>query len=443
MANLNEFTNEQRESHRVAVCTALGLDPSPALGNLDYAWMPQENRTKNLVLYAKRGVTEQLREINGVSITSLEQHDGPGYVSFKATAVNKKGRQEIANGTHETEGLKGKKLADAVMTAQTRSLRRVTLQFAGYGILDESELHTEPTNIASSEASLAQLSGTAAVMPPPTVIPNTNPGKDITPVVGMEANIKKVYEDGAKGLADIKVDTFDAGGPPNIKEPTSSVSVQTDIKADIPAEEPRKKRTYRRRNQVNIASPNQQTEMPAGHIDAAGNITPVQVSVPPATANDPERGASGNGARSIPALAEKLPNADLPQSQQPTTPFPMRTEIASVGISQQPIKVDNLPPQPIKVDAPVIDKAKQDEYKARLRKYSNDILPSGGMTPSEGVGGTTMKLRKFAQMQLGVEVASLTEDQFEELFGFLDSYLAKNGAQALVQYIDKALGVIK
>jgi len=36
----------------------------------------------------------------------------------------------------------------------------------------------------------------------------------------------------------------------------------------------------------------------------------------------------------------------------------------------------------------------------------------------------------------------MTEEQFEDLLGFLDSYHAKNGAAALVEYINKALGAL-
>jgi hypothetical protein len=91
----------------------------------------------------------------------------------------------------------------------------------------------------------------------------------------------------------------------------------------------------------------------------------------------------------------------------------------------------------------LIDKAKQDAYKVRLRKYANEILPGGGMVPTDTIGGTTMKLRKFAELQTGADAAKLSEEHFEDLFSFLDGFLAEHGASALVAYIDKSLGVIK
>lgn len=421
MANLSEMTNEQREQHRMAVCMAIGLSPDPALGLLDYIWMLQENGMNNLVLYAKRGALELVRDIQGIDIKSLEQHDGPGYVSFKATAVNKKGRQEIAVGAHEIEGLKGKKLADAIATAQTRALRRVTLQFAGHGILDESEVTVVPANIAAPAASGAQLAGSPAVIPPPTVAPSTAPGKDVTEsvnsLVDQKTNIVQVYEEGAKALADMKPATerySDAQNPP-----IQGVSLQqiADIKADIPAEEVKKKRKYTRRNQVDLSSPGQpvQIEMPVGHIDSHGAITvPVitnaTISVPPATANEPEQAAIGNGQGLLPALAEPAsPSADIPKSQPSATLAP--------------------------------EKAK--EFRDRLNKYSSDILPrEGGMLPSEGIGGSTMKLRKFAMIYLGLSGsnANLSQEQFEDILNFVDDYYQKNGAKSLVEYINKSIG---
>jgi hypothetical protein len=84
-------------------------------------------------------------------------------------------------------------------------------------------------------------------------------------------------------------------------------------------------------------------------------------------------------------------------------------------------------------------------YRERLKVYANDVLPKqGGMMPSEGYGGVTMKLRTFAQLQVGVgSVAAFTADQWEMLFEFLDGHLKQFGAKELVAYIDKAIGATK
>src|SRR5579859_1454063 len=117
----------------------------------------------------------------------------------------------------------------------------------------------------------------------------------------------------------------------------------------------------------------------------------------------------------------------------------------------QPVKVDMVqiqspqvvtpPSQPIPV-VPVLSKEKQDEYRGRLSKYYNDVLPKGGMQSSEGIGGPTMKTRKFAAIYTGVaDTKLMTEQHWEDLFGFLDANAAN--PKFLVDYINKTLGVEK
>jgi len=137
--NLADMSTEQREDYKVKVSQAIGLDP--ALNLLDYFWIPQENGFNSLVLYAKRGAAEILREKHSVNITSLVREDGPGFVCFIAQGTNKTGRTEIAIGSSSIDGLRGEKLASSVMAASTRALRRLTMQFAGCGVLDESEVY--------------------------------------------------------------------------------------------------------------------------------------------------------------------------------------------------------------------------------------------------------------------------------------------------------------
>ena len=100
--------------------------------------------------------------------------------------------------------------------------------------------------------------------------------------------------------------------------------------------------------------------------------------------------------------------------------------------------------QPVQAQAaavPPIPVEKAKEYRDRLSKYSFSILPNAGLQPSPKLG-TTMKVRQFALMQVGAEDTTLmTEAQWEMLFEFLDGYVAANGAPALVEYINKALGV--
>ena len=136
---------------------------------------------KRRQLYARRGTTDVLREKRKINITDMVQHDGPGYVSFKATGKNAEGRQEIAIGAHSIEGLRGEKLAAAVSTAETRAGRRLTLKFVGMGILDYTEV-SDPVELKSNAQDLSLAPN---AMPPafaPTVAPNAAPSAAVAPL---------------------------------------------------------------------------------------------------------------------------------------------------------------------------------------------------------------------------------------------------------------------
>jgi hypothetical protein len=374
MADFGSMTNEQREEHYQKVCKSLGIDPTLRL--LDYIWMNNDHGPRSMVLYARRGAAEVFRQTRGISVTKTLKEDGDGYVSFTVEGVDKSGRTEIAVGVSSTKGLTGERLAYSLMTAHTRATRRLTLQFVGQGLLDESEVNAPTTDIGHAPASLASLAGSPVVMPPPQVPVASAPGKDIT-----EKPVSAVVE------------------TPLPSENVASITM--DVKPDNVQDNVPKKRTRKPRGQKDISSPGQQTEMPVANIDAKGNRTPVeQVSAPlVATATSP---VTPTAAESVPSVAETKP---------PVAP--------SLSISPEKLK----------------------EYRERLSKYSQDILPGAKMMPSDGIGGVTMKLKKFAEIHTGAAVPKLTEEQFEDVLGFLDSYAQKNGAPALVEYINKSLGV--
>src|SRR5208337_538419 len=139
--NLNTATPQELESYKAAVSAVLGVDPLM----LDYITMPDPMgfTGTNRVLYAKRGAAEVLRKNMGIDILSLTPYESNGWLLFTAVAKNREGRQEVAVGAAYVQGITGEKVAHAVMTAQTRAVRRVTLQFVTGGILDESEVQTQ------------------------------------------------------------------------------------------------------------------------------------------------------------------------------------------------------------------------------------------------------------------------------------------------------------
>src|SRR5271166_6687524 len=180
--DLHQLNQEQIADYLSEVSVFLGLPPE--LGALDVIWMDNESGPgKSLVVYARRGTAEILRNILGIEIVSLDPTiNASGSIVFKAVGKNKARRQEIAIGSKDLTGLRGKQLDDAIMTASTRALRRLTMQFTTLGILDESEVRSVLGDVANP-ASGAQLAESPMVVPPvPSVPANNAPGKDITAI---------------------------------------------------------------------------------------------------------------------------------------------------------------------------------------------------------------------------------------------------------------------
>jgi hypothetical protein len=135
--DLSGLTAAQRLAYYQAVCRSLGLNPLTK---------PFEYLTLNgkLRLYALRDCADQLRRLHGISISiSSRERLGDLYV-VTARARDQTGREDESIGAVALGSLKGDALANALMKAETKAKRRVTLSLAGLGWLDETELATIP-----------------------------------------------------------------------------------------------------------------------------------------------------------------------------------------------------------------------------------------------------------------------------------------------------------
>ncbi len=135
--DLSALTPSERVNYYQATCRSLGLNPLTK----PFDYIKLNNR---LVLYAKRDCTDQLRKIHKVSITDLGHGLVDDIYSVIAHAKDGEGRTDIASGAVSTIGLKGEMLAHALMKAETKAKRRVTLSIVGLGWLDETEIETIP-----------------------------------------------------------------------------------------------------------------------------------------------------------------------------------------------------------------------------------------------------------------------------------------------------------
>lgn len=138
--DLRQLTPTQKISYYQSVCEAVGLNPMTQ----PFAYLVLNNKE---ILYAKREATEQLRFIHTVSIDpknfSREVIEGIYVVTAPASLPN--GRTDVSTGAVSIEGLKGEARANAMMKAETKAKRRVTLSICGLGMLDETEIETIPS----------------------------------------------------------------------------------------------------------------------------------------------------------------------------------------------------------------------------------------------------------------------------------------------------------
>lgn len=126
---------DERVNYYRAVCNSVGLNPLTK--PFEYI-----NLNGKLRLYALRDATDQLRKIHGVSIAIVSrEHIGDVYV-VTARATDRAGRVDESTGAVTMGSLRGDALANALMKAETKAKRRVTLSICGLGILDETEIET-------------------------------------------------------------------------------------------------------------------------------------------------------------------------------------------------------------------------------------------------------------------------------------------------------------
>ena len=489
MANFNEMSEQQREEHYQKVCKAVGLDPDLRL--LEYIWMPSENGFKNLVLYCRRGAAEILRAARGVSITKMTRAESSDSVSYIVEGADKTGRTEIAVGSHTLDGLRGDRKAHAEMTASTRGLRRLTLQFVGHGLLDESEVTAaQLNNVVVSPAPDVQLASTSIVFPPmPKISPNPEPGKEIerpilvpstvayvyvptpeepkaqyavpNPALPAKPTMQEMRDEATRQLNERQLNERDTkeymaaynksvNDPAYLQEKAAKTSaIQPAIYPDIPTT-------------AVVATPVVAPVMTEIQPDKQADITPVkvrkprgpnkkrntvdisspgQVSVPLAQATDPIVVEAARALNTIPAAVAFQINEAMRAVVNPVVPTqafdaggPPNVQPAAVPVSGTtvPNQDTDFPGKPTE--------EQKETYRVFLREYANVILPGAGMVPSEGIGGASAKLRLFAERQSGKSTSLMTVDDWEEFKAFFPDFLSRNSPKNLVQYINDVIG---
>ena len=180
--DLAKLTGDQRLAYYQRLCETLGLNPLTQ----PFQYLQLSGK---LVLYATKSCTDQLRQLHGVSITSVTSAQVGDVYVVTAAATDRQGRTDCSKGAVSIGGLKGDALANGLMKAETKSKRRVTLSLCGLGMLDESEVETIPGAVRAPVA--LPITNGHAVAPVPTpdpllaAAPDPQPANEITDLQGL------------------------------------------------------------------------------------------------------------------------------------------------------------------------------------------------------------------------------------------------------------------
>lgn len=151
--DLKGLTNEQRVAYYNYRCQQAGLDP---------AAKPFDLLTLNgkQILYANASATQQLCGTRGLSVQITAREKAEDVYIVCARVTDQTNRTTENTGAVSIGGLKGDALANAMMKATTKAIRRTVLAHCGLGMLDETETETisgavrEPIDIAAPVAPL-------------------------------------------------------------------------------------------------------------------------------------------------------------------------------------------------------------------------------------------------------------------------------------------------
>lgn len=374
--DLSKLTPEQQGEYVLAACEHLQVPPE--LGLVRLSLLDTGDGSRSLLLYVLKGATDLIRDRRKINVESLTPLNGDGYVGFTATGKDSSGRQEIAVGTVSIKGLSGKAAADCIMTAQTKSLRRMTLQFAGGGFLDETEIHEKTTNIATAASTLQQIAQ-------PVVTPTSAAGKDIT--------------DASKAEQSPTAITPKAESPSTLTETSAS---------EEKARKPRKKRTVSLDSDPGLPS--------SGSIKSTLNVVDSLSPSEHLEAQLEPRPEPPPIVEQVRAVAEAIKE----QLQAPAVPQPKVEEKPFVGT------------RPTKEQGEI--------FRQKVSALVNDKLSQVGFRQSQG-RSKHAKIGAFVQAMFPkADPKQLSVENQEYFLTWVDKKIAEVGALGLMQFINKTIG---
>ena len=175
--DLAKLQPSERVQYYKSVCESLNLNPFTK--PFDYISL-----NGKLTLYAKKDATDQLRNNNNISITITSREKFDDLYVVSALGKTPDGRTDEAIGAVNIKGLAGDNLANALMKAETKAKRRVTLSICGLGFTDETEIETIPT------AKITQVDDrTGEILEPVKQLPPAKPQSQKTAIPEVEHDV--------------------------------------------------------------------------------------------------------------------------------------------------------------------------------------------------------------------------------------------------------------
>lgn len=169
--DLGRLDPNARALYYLHVCRTIGVNP---------ATRPFEFTVLNgkTVLYARRDCTDQLRSLKRVSVQIVSREQIGDLFAVTARAEMPDGRKDESVGVVPLGQLRGDAAANALMKAETKAKRRVTLSICGLGFTDESDLETIPNRRDLNDTPVARFQDDNARPETRTSEPAIAPGED-------------------------------------------------------------------------------------------------------------------------------------------------------------------------------------------------------------------------------------------------------------------------
>jgi hypothetical protein len=161
--DLSALTPAEKVSYAAELSRRLSLDPLTQ----PFRLLRIDRRE---ILYCTKAGAEQLNRLHEISHEIWEREERHDIYTVYSRAVLPGGRFVDSSGSVAVAGLGGEPLANAMMTAETKSKRRATLSLLGLGLLSEEEALTVPGAVIeplpSGERNTQGTTGTPTVKRP-------------------------------------------------------------------------------------------------------------------------------------------------------------------------------------------------------------------------------------------------------------------------------------